>query len=65
MIKTISVKGDKYSLHFKDATPVGGKHMVRWSRNEIDDTMDIGVLMPQELTIDQLVELIQDKFGVK
>lgn len=64
MIKTFSTKGKKYTLHIKDATEVGGKNIVRWSENDLNRKIGVTVLMPEELTVDELVNLVRKHFGV-
>ena len=61
MIERYSTKGKKYTLHIRDATSAGGKNLINWSENELDESIGVPVLMGDALTVDELVELIKSR----
>ena len=64
-MKLFSVNGEKYSLHIKDATDQNGKAIVRYSSRDTDVVVGIPVLMPLTLTVDEVVDIIKQHFGVE
>ena len=64
-MKRFSTNGEKYSLHIKDATDQNGKAIVRYSIRDTDAVVGVPVLMPLTLTVDEVVDIIKEHFGIK
>lgn len=59
------LKIKNYTLHVKDATTIGGKIIINWSDNQINESIGVYCLQNKALTVDELVDIIKKHFGVK
>jgi hypothetical protein len=65
MIKQFTINGEKYSLHIKDAAEQNGKAIVRYSNRDTDAVFGVPVLLPLTLTVDEVVDILREHFGVE
>ena len=56
MKRTQSFKGEKYTLHI---ISYNDKHKIRWSDNQINESIGTVLLQADELTVDEMVKLIK------
>ena len=56
MILKYSIPGNKYTLHIRDARSIGGKCDIRFSDNNLSNTVGVTVLDPRELDVDDIIE---------
>jgi hypothetical protein len=65
MTERYTINGEKYSLHIKDATKQNGKAIIRYSIRDTDTVVGVPVLMPLTLTVDEVVNILNEHFGVE
>ena len=56
MKRTQNFKGEKYTLHIFS---YNDKHKIRWSDNQINESIGTVLLQADELTVDKMVKLIK------